>query len=85
MEALCAMLHQDVSFFDQEGQSSGSLAAFLSTEAVNLAGMSGATLGTIMNYPSYCRHMFWLETWSGLFFYYSRASDLRLLWCPSFR
>ena len=47
-QALAAMLHQEVMFFDQEGQSSGSLVAFLSTEAINPASLSGATLGTIM-------------------------------------
>ena len=45
-QALAAMLHQDV-IFDQEGQS-GSLVAFLSTEAIDLASLSGATLGTII-------------------------------------
>lgn len=43
-----AMLRQDISWFDREENSAGALTAFLSTETTHLAGMSGATLGTIL-------------------------------------
>ncbi|KAJ5338527.1 hypothetical protein N7452_005255 [Penicillium brevicompactum] len=42
-----AILHQDISMFDKFGFSAGSLTAALSTDATNLAGMSGVTLGSI--------------------------------------
>ncbi|KAJ5429368.1 hypothetical protein N7491_006384 [Penicillium cf. griseofulvum] len=42
-----AMLHQDISMFDKAGFSAGSLTSALSTDATNLAGMSGVTLGSI--------------------------------------
>jgi ATP-binding cassette subfamily B (MDR/TAP) protein 1 len=42
------MLRQDVEFFDREENSAGSLTSFLSTETTHLAGMSGTTLGTIL-------------------------------------
>jgi len=44
-----AMLRQDISFFDKEENSTGALTSFLSTEATNIAGMSGATLGTLLS------------------------------------
>lgn len=42
-----AMLYQDIFMFDKAGFSAGSLTASLSTDATNLAGMSGVTLGSI--------------------------------------
>ena len=42
------MLRQDISFFDREENSAGALTSFLSTETTHLAGMSGTTLGTIL-------------------------------------
>ncbi|OQE06883.1 hypothetical protein PENVUL_c016G07224 [Penicillium vulpinum] len=42
-----AMLHQDIFMFDKAEFSSGSLTSSLSTDATNLAGMSGVTLGSI--------------------------------------
>jgi ATP-binding cassette subfamily B (MDR/TAP) protein 1 len=42
------MLRQDVEFFDREENSAGKLTSFLSTETTHLAGMSGTTLGTIL-------------------------------------
>ncbi|XTI94332.1 leptomycin B resistance protein pmd1 [Cenococcum geophilum] len=44
-----AILRQDLSFFDRDEVTSGSLAAFLSTEASHLAGISGTTLASILN------------------------------------
>lgn len=41
-------MRQDIEFFDSETVTSGSLAAFLSSEANRLAGMSGSTLGAII-------------------------------------
>ena len=46
--AFRTMLRQDVSFFDREENSAGALTSFLSTETTHLAGLSGATLGTIL-------------------------------------
>ncbi|KAF2086861.1 ABC transporter-like protein [Saccharata proteae CBS 121410] len=46
--AFRTMLRQDISFFDQEENSAGALTSYLSTETTNLAGLSGATLGTIL-------------------------------------
>ncbi|MCJ1401721.1 GTPase-activating protein [Xylographa trunciseda] len=46
--ALQSILHQDVAFFDRKENSTGALVSFLSTEATHLAGVSGATLGTIL-------------------------------------
>ncbi|KAF2264957.1 P-loop containing nucleoside triphosphate hydrolase protein [Lojkania enalia] len=43
-----ATLRQDIEFFDGDTVTSGSLAAFLSTEANRLAGISGSTLGAII-------------------------------------
>ncbi|KAF2773520.1 multidrug resistance protein 1, 2, 3 [Teratosphaeria nubilosa] len=42
------MLRQDIQFFDREENSAGALTSFLSTETTHLAGMSGVTLGTIV-------------------------------------
>lgn len=47
-QAFRTMLRQDVTFFDKEGNSAGALTSFLSTETTHLAGLSGATLGTIL-------------------------------------
>lgn len=46
--ALDAILHQDIIFFDKRENSAGVLAGFLSVEATALAGISGASLGTIL-------------------------------------
>lgn len=43
-----AMLRQDITFFDQDTNTAGALTSFLSTETTHLAGMSGVTLGTIL-------------------------------------
>ena len=48
IQAFRAMLRQDIAFFDKEENSAGALTSFLSTETTHLAGMSGATLGTIL-------------------------------------
>ncbi|KAF2998267.1 GTPase-activating protein [Curvularia kusanoi] len=50
--AFAAMLRQDMEFFDGETVTSGALASFLSSEANRLAGLSGATLGTIVSSAS---------------------------------
>ena len=42
------MLRQDITFFDQDTNTAGALTSFLSTETTHLAGMSGVTLGTIL-------------------------------------
>ena len=47
-EAFRTMLRQDIAWFDKEENSAGALTSFLSTETTHLAGMSGATLGTIL-------------------------------------
>ena len=47
-KAFRTMLRQDISFFDREENSAGTLTSFLSTETTHLAGMSGVTLGTIL-------------------------------------
>ncbi|KAE8452078.1 hypothetical protein EG329_002244 [Mollisiaceae sp. DMI_Dod_QoI] len=47
-KAIRAMLRQDISFFDRPENSSGALVSMLSTEVTSLAGMSGATLGSIL-------------------------------------
>jgi len=43
-----SMLRQDIQFFDKEENTAGALTSFLSTETTHLAGMSGVTLGTIL-------------------------------------
>lgn len=48
-QAFRTMLRQDISFFDEEENSTGALTSFLSTEATHLAGMSGVTLGTLLS------------------------------------
>jgi ATP-binding cassette subfamily B (MDR/TAP) protein 1 len=47
-KAFRAMLGQDLSFFDKKENTAGNLTAFLSTETVQLALMSGLTLGTLL-------------------------------------
>jgi len=47
--AFSALMRQDMGFFDRDENSSGSLAAFLSTEATKLTGISGNNLGAILN------------------------------------
>ncbi|RDA83476.1 hypothetical protein CP532_7036 [Ophiocordyceps camponoti-leonardi (nom. inval.)] len=46
--AFRTMLRQDVSFFDKDENTSGALTSFLSTETTHVAGLSGATLGTLL-------------------------------------
>ncbi|KAF3769875.1 P-loop containing nucleoside triphosphate hydrolase protein [Cryphonectria parasitica EP155] len=46
--AFRAMLRQDVEFFDRDENAAGALTSFLSTEATHMAGLSGATLATIL-------------------------------------
>ena len=47
-QAFRTMLRQDIAFFDKEENSTGALTSFLSTETTHLAGISGATLGTLL-------------------------------------
>ena len=47
--AFRAMLRQNIAFFDKEENSAGALTTYLSTQTNNLAGISGSTLGTILN------------------------------------
>ncbi|KAF4636594.1 hypothetical protein G7Y89_g1486 [Cudoniella acicularis] len=47
--AFAAIMCQDMAFFDRKENSSGSLTAFLSTEATKLTGISGNNLGAILN------------------------------------
>ncbi|KAH6636237.1 P-loop containing nucleoside triphosphate hydrolase protein [Chaetomium tenue] len=42
------MLRQDVEYFDRDENSAGALTSFLSTETTHVAGLSGATLGTLI-------------------------------------
>lgn len=42
-------LRQSIDFFDHKENSAGALTSFLSTETTHLAGLSGSTLGTILN------------------------------------
>ncbi|KAM0254839.1 hypothetical protein ACHAQJ_006380 [Trichoderma viride] len=46
--AFRAMLRQDVAFFDSDENTAGALTSFLSTETTQVAGLSGATLGTLL-------------------------------------
>lgn len=46
--AFRAMLRQDVEFYDRDENTAGALTSFLSTEATHMAGLSGATLATIL-------------------------------------
>ncbi|KAB8290415.1 hypothetical protein EYC80_010847 [Monilinia laxa] len=46
--ALKQMLRQEIAFFDDKSNSAGTLVSFLSTEAADLAGISGGTLGMIL-------------------------------------
>lgn len=48
LEAFRTMLRQDIAYFDKEENTAGALTSFLSTETTFLAGMSGATLGTLL-------------------------------------
>ncbi|KAK3180093.1 hypothetical protein K4F52_008493 [Lecanicillium sp. MT-2017a] len=47
-KAFRSMLRQDVAFFDKDENTAGALTSFLSTETTHVAGLSGATLGTIL-------------------------------------
>jgi ATP-binding cassette subfamily B (MDR/TAP) protein 1 len=46
--AFRTILRQDIAFFDKEENTSGALTSFLSTETTHVAGLSGATLGTLL-------------------------------------
>src|SRR5690606_8202633 len=46
--AIANILRQDISFFDKDENATGALVTFLSTQTYDLAGISGITLGTIM-------------------------------------
>lgn len=46
--AIRSMLRQDIAFFDSPENSSGALVSMLSTDVTSLAGISGATLGSIL-------------------------------------
>lgn len=46
--AFRAMLRQDISFFDRDENSAGALTSFLSTGTTSVAGLSGATMGSIL-------------------------------------
>lgn len=48
--AFRAMLRQDMTFFDMKENTAGALASVLSTEATLIAGISGATLGALLNF-----------------------------------
>ncbi|OJJ46971.1 hypothetical protein ASPZODRAFT_95516 [Penicilliopsis zonata CBS 506.65] len=48
-QAFSSILRQDMAFFDARENSSGALTAFLAVEASKLTGISGATLGAILN------------------------------------
>jgi ATP-binding cassette, subfamily B (MDR/TAP), member 1 len=48
LEAFRTMLRQNVGWFDKDENTSGALTSFLSTSVTDLAGLSGATLGTIL-------------------------------------
>jgi ATP-binding cassette subfamily B (MDR/TAP) protein 1 len=45
---LRAILKQNIAFFDSKEHSAGSLISFLATETTHLAGISGATFGTVL-------------------------------------
>ncbi|KNG80787.1 putative multidrug resistance protein 1, 2 [Aspergillus nomiae NRRL 13137] len=47
--AFVSLVNQDMSFFNRVENSSGTLTAFLATEASKLAGVSGTTFGAILN------------------------------------
>jgi ATP-binding cassette, subfamily B (MDR/TAP), member 1 len=47
-QAFRTMLRQEIAYFDQEENTAGALTSFLSTETTQLAGLSGATLGTLL-------------------------------------
>ena len=47
-QAFRTMLRQEIGFFDEERNTAGALTSFLSTETTHLAGISGATLGTLL-------------------------------------
>lgn len=42
-------LRQDISFFDEDENSTGALTSFLSTETTHIASISGSTLGTLIS------------------------------------
>jgi ATP-binding cassette, subfamily B (MDR/TAP), member 1 len=47
-QAFRAMLNQDVSFFENNGNTASALTSILPTETAQLAGVSGVTLGTLL-------------------------------------
>ncbi|KAJ5611716.1 Leptomycin B resistance protein [Penicillium herquei] len=46
--AFRTMLRQDIAFFDKDENSAGALTSFLSTGTTSVAGLSGATMGSIL-------------------------------------
>ena len=46
--AFRTMLRQDIGFYDKKENTAGALTSFLSTQTTHLAGLSGATLGTLI-------------------------------------
>jgi ATP-binding cassette subfamily B (MDR/TAP) protein 1 len=47
--AFRTMLRQDIAYFDRDENTAGALTSFLSTETTHLAGLSGVTLGNLLN------------------------------------
>lgn len=47
--AFSTMLRQDIAYFDKEENNAGALTSFLSTETTKIEGISGVTLGTLLN------------------------------------
>ncbi|CAH1758914.1 12613_t:CDS:2 [Entrophospora sp. SA101] len=47
-QSFAAILHQDISFFDEENHTVGVLTSSLSLDATHVNGLAGATLGTIL-------------------------------------
>lgn len=50
--AFASLLRQDIAFFDDPGVTTGSLLPLLTTDMQDLAGISGATIGAIVNFFS---------------------------------
>jgi ATP-binding cassette subfamily B (MDR/TAP) protein 1 len=48
--AFRSILRQDIAFFEEDQNSSSTLASFLSIETNQLTGISGATFGAIINF-----------------------------------
>ena len=48
--AFAAVLRQDISFFDSNKETSGALVSFVTTDIQDIAGISGATQGAVVNF-----------------------------------